>query len=171
MSEWWIVLWWVEMIRNPWTLRAIEASLGWSYDQPDIISISTWFCSLYRDIIPCPHSWVNNILTIIQAMKSESPLKGAAPFAAMMPFLAPLATYAAEGTGRVCSTPSPLLCSCPLRPSALTTQDFSLPLTFLWSSSSLCIWTGQANRRGTTSSMDMRRDATGKPSNMASLQC
>ena len=34
-------------------------------------------------------------------MKSDSPLKGAAPFAAASTFFAPLTTYAAEGTGRV----------------------------------------------------------------------
>ena len=39
-------------------------------------------------------------------MKSESPLKVAAPVAALAPFFAPLAAFAAEGTGRVSLTKS-----------------------------------------------------------------
>ena len=38
-----------------------------------------------------------------QAMKAESPLKKLAVPAAMLPFLAPVAAFAAEGTGRVSS--------------------------------------------------------------------
>ena len=44
----------------------------------------------------------NNIYyeILIQAMKGESPFKVALP-AAVMPFVAPVAAFAAEGTGRV----------------------------------------------------------------------
>ena len=39
----------------------------------------------------------------LQAMKAESPLKKLVIPAAVMPFLAPVAAFAAEGTGRVSS--------------------------------------------------------------------
>lgn len=61
---------------------------------------------------------------------------------------------------------------CQLRPWALMTQDSWSLLCSPSSSSSPCIWTGQANRRVTTSSMDTRRDAMVKMFLISSsLQC
>lgn len=65
-----------------------------------------WICASLRpsDVVfcRCPSAAIPLCFLLVQAMKAEeSPLKKLAIPAAVMPFLAPVAAFAAEGTGRV----------------------------------------------------------------------
>jgi hypothetical protein len=107
-------------------------------------------------------------------MKQESsPMKNLVVPAAVLPFLAPMAAFAAEGTGRVsgkiqlhttfCLTDIQshhlTIDSDISRHSALTTADSSGPLSSHLSSSSHCTYSGPVSRSPMTSSTAMRRDA------------
>ena len=112
-----------------------------------------------------------------QTMKQESsPLKSLVIPAAVLPFLAPMAAFAAEGTGRVsllkeCISPgfwnlpwttSLIIVSYVIRLSASTMADWSGLRYSLLSSSSRCTSSGQASRRPTISSTATRRDVKAK---------
>jgi hypothetical protein len=120
----------------------------------------------------------------VKAMKQESsPLKNLVVPAAVLPFLAPMAAFAAEGTGRVSQliqlyTTFHVNISHHLtnqsytsRLSALMTADLSGPLSSHLSSSSHCTYSGPVSRSLMTSSMAMRRDARVKRSPSYSEGC
>jgi hypothetical protein len=111
-------------------------------------------------------------IVYVKAMKQESsPLKNLVVPAAVLPFLAPMAAFAAEGTGRVSQLIHLYITfrvnishhltndSYVSRLSALMTADLSGPLSSHLSSSSHCTYSGPVSRSPMTSSTATRRDA------------